>query len=542
MLDAAQVDCTGIHVGVLTIPSGVSAEDQTFLQGLGLQVARTVRIWPSGMMARGWDGEGRSEWLTTETPCFGIVHDHPVDAYSLRLDNGAEQIIAAGTVTHPTFIKLHALAPGRHMLAVKAQRTAFAYSTPMSPPAEGVVDLFVREPEPWIPGTTAYAGLAVTLDPQDPDLDTFWQGEVDVNVRGPHGHQVTCAITLINAGGQEILSEKIGAFNLPVTGPVWQHRFRQFANHGNRAWAYLEATSARFAVSADELGEYKLLLERDVRPVQWACLSAHKTATVRLIDDTGKDTTAACSFHSFAAPADALALTQESVLVGHTVTLPGGLFIARHGDVQDTVVVSTPQIEHGLRGLLIEPNLGALAPASTTLEAILDMLLLWRNARVVGPLAGVRRSRVVARLTNHFYERICGNRWARAEAAFFNNPDSETALRGLESAVGGQPGFRAVVRHDYEKMGSGLSAGIQWFAEVARRYSVCTDAELCRFALRMASEPEHFLSLSEPDHARAVRVMNDNETLFRGARLVAVLAAAWNQTCGPDIMPRWEWQ
>lgn len=100
MLAAAQVDCTGVCAGLLTIPGGVSTEDQNFLQGLRLQVARTVRIWPAGMAARGWDGEGRSEWLTTETPCFGIVHDHPVDAYSLRLDNGAEQIIAAGAVRH----------------------------------------------------------------------------------------------------------------------------------------------------------------------------------------------------------------------------------------------------------------------------------------------------------------------------------------------------------------------------------------------------------------------------------------------------------
>ena len=92
-------------------------------------------------------------------------------------------------------------------------------------------------------------------------------------------------------------------------------------------------------------------------------------------------------------------------------------------------------------------------------------------------------------------------------------------------------------------MESGLSAGIEWFAGVARRYSICTDAKLCRFALRIASEPEHFLWLSEPDRARAVRVMNDNETLFRGERLVAVLCAARNQTCGgPDIIPRGEWQ
>jgi hypothetical protein len=145
----------------------------------------------------------------------------------------------------------------------------------------------------------------------------------------------------------------------------------------------------------------------------------------------------------------------------------------------------------------------------------------------------------LARLTNRFYERICGSRWAQAEAAFFNNPDS--ALRELESAVGGQPGFRAVARRDYEKIEAGLAVGAQWFAEVAQRYGVCTDTKLCRFALRIASEPEHLLSLSEADRGRAIRIINDNSTLFRGARLVAVLAAARDHERGADILPRWQW-
>jgi hypothetical protein len=41
-------------------------------------------------VARAWDGEGHTEWLTTESPCFGIVHDHPSPAArrTLRRPNG----------------------------------------------------------------------------------------------------------------------------------------------------------------------------------------------------------------------------------------------------------------------------------------------------------------------------------------------------------------------------------------------------------------------------------------------------------------------
>jgi len=58
---------------------------------------------------------------------------------------------------------------------------------PSSPTPEGVVTLEVREPEPWVPGTTLHAGLAITLDPCDPSLDTFWEGNIGVSILGPAG-------------------------------------------------------------------------------------------------------------------------------------------------------------------------------------------------------------------------------------------------------------------------------------------------------------------------------------------------------------------
>jgi hypothetical protein len=65
-LASCNVDCGGIHAVLLSMPDTLSFETLTKLQQLGLQVARTVRIWPIGLSARGFDGEGHSEWLTTE--------------------------------------------------------------------------------------------------------------------------------------------------------------------------------------------------------------------------------------------------------------------------------------------------------------------------------------------------------------------------------------------------------------------------------------------------------------------------------------------
>ena len=63
-----------------------------------------------------------------------------------------------------------------------------------SPVAEGVITLDVREPEPWIPGTTSHAGLAISLDPDSPSLDAFGKG-TSASAPGPAGHQVSCAIS-----------------------------------------------------------------------------------------------------------------------------------------------------------------------------------------------------------------------------------------------------------------------------------------------------------------------------------------------------------
>ena len=54
------LDCDGIHAAVLSVPDILTAENINRLHQLGLQVSRTVRIWPAGVCARHWDGEGHS--------------------------------------------------------------------------------------------------------------------------------------------------------------------------------------------------------------------------------------------------------------------------------------------------------------------------------------------------------------------------------------------------------------------------------------------------------------------------------------------------
>ena len=539
-LSPCELDCNGVSAAVLSMPETVSNDALSGLQHLGVHVARTIRIWPAGLCGRSWDGEGHSEWLTTEAPCFGIIHDHPVDQYGLSLNGDSEIVIKAREVGSPLFVKLSPLPAGRHTLSIRARR-GYQNLGQSSSAAEGVVTLDVREPEPWLPGTTAHSGLAISLEPHDPSLDTFWEGGVEVGVLGPAGHHVTCALSLKNAGGAELLSDEIGTFDLPLTTAQWQKKLLQFVKDEDRSWTYLEAASGRFLIKGDELGEYSLRLERDVKPVRWTCRSINRVATVRLIDDTGRDEAAVCRFFSLRSPAKPVPLDIDALLKGFPVPTPGGLFEARHGDFVDTIIVSVPQVERGLQGLGVEPDLHDLDGDAAAVTTILDLLQRWSDARLLGPLAGLRRSRVAQRLLNRFYSQLCGKRWGDAETAYISNPDGDNELRQLERSVGGSPGFPIVLRREYQRMEAGTDTGSQWYADVAARYQVCSEVGLSEFALQLASNPCHLLRLPKPVLDGLLLEIKANTVLLRGARLLALLAASKEQGFASIGLPGWKW-
>jgi hypothetical protein len=541
-LTPCQVDCSGIHAATLSVPETISSELTSRLSQWGLSVARTVRIWPVGLSARDFDGEGHSEWLTTEAPCFGITHDHAVDAYGLRLDNEAEIVIKAAGANSPVFVKIGKLSQGRHTLLVKARR-AYQSGIPTGPASDGIVTLDVREPQPWVPGTTSHAGLVISLEPHDPTLDAFWEGDVAVSVIGPAGHQVTCAIVLRAANGKELLTEQIGTFDLPITTADWFKKFFPFVKNERRAWIYLEATSGSFVVKGEELGEYTRRLERDVKPLRFVCRNIQRATTLRLIDDTGGDNAPTCTFFSLRRPAIPIVLDNDSLMTGYQVPAPGGVFQARHGKFEDAVTVSIPPGGHGFADLIVEPDPLELQGEKMDLTCILEALRLWSVARMLGPLVAIRRDRIVGRLINAVYAHLCGRRWAEAEAAFLGNPHSGPEKRALEQVVGGSPAFPLALGREHDRMND-LVVGVQWFAGVASRYQVSSDSGLCEFALQLASRPHDLLLSPIPKQVLGELLFDikDKVILMRGARLVALLAGRADSGFFGGAFPRWKWQ
>jgi hypothetical protein len=128
--------------------------------------------------------------------------------------------------------------------------------------------------------------------------------------------------------------------------------------------------------------------------LRWICRHTHRTATVRLIDDTGFDSPPAVRFCTFQNPLDFTELEPRLAFAGFPAEAPGGLFVAIQGAHTDAFVLSAPQTGNSLQVLLVNPRFLAPADDVNNTASALRLLLLWSNAHVAGPLATNRRDHV----------------------------------------------------------------------------------------------------------------------------------------------------
>ena len=71
-LASCSVDCGGIHAALLSMPYTLSFETLTKLQQLGLQVARTVRIWPADSQRVASTVKGTANGSPLTRPASGL--------------------------------------------------------------------------------------------------------------------------------------------------------------------------------------------------------------------------------------------------------------------------------------------------------------------------------------------------------------------------------------------------------------------------------------------------------------------------------------
>lgn len=537
LLEPCHIECSGVISFKFSLPDRLPDDLTQDLQSLGLNVARTVRIWPAGLAAKAWDGEGDSEWLTTDAPCLGLLSDYPVSRYRVRLDDGPETIVEAGPDATPAFLQLSPLSSGPHILAVAAEGVGAVQKSQGSE-----LKLNVRQPEPWIGGVTGHAGLVVTLDPPDNDLESLWQNKLRLSVFGPKAREVTVKISLERADGTEISCDQIGEpVYLPIPSNELTKRLERYVQRADSAWNYLEASSGALTVHGGELGNVTLRFERQVAPLRWITRQEQGRVILRLIDDSGTDGSKPnISKFQMASPLIEQKCLDDGLLsTGLIIDPPGGVYVAAKGDYTDEIVVSTADASSGLSGLAIYPSVPELRAGSVTPTAALSTMARWAECRQAGYLSTVRQRKIIETICEELFSHICGSDWAQAERCYQQNCDTSSALEALKTRVQPQSGIAAVLVRDFEKSEAEPTNRIFWYSELANRYGICSEPEVCECALRLASQPDTVVRTFGARTEDTLNRMIQSPSVLRGARLLALLSA--NKLVPGSLLPRWQW-
>jgi hypothetical protein len=155
----------------------------------------------------------------------------------------------------------------------------------------------------------------------------------------------------------------------------------------------------------------------------------------------------------------------------------------------------------------------------------------------------MRRNRILDRMTNKLIARLCGPRWAEAEAAYLASPHAGFARQRLETSVGGPHAFSLVLAREFDRIDAGTESGASWFFGVAARYQVSSDQGLCDFALRLAARPQDLPKVVPLSSVLdgLLSEIKEKATVLRAARFVALLSASRNPGPYGGIFPRWKW-
>lgn len=514
--------CRGVQAIRFEVPKALSAKQVGELKAAGLSVAQTIRVWPVGLAARGWDGEGTTEWLETECPCFAISHDHPVAEYEFRLGAGPGLRVAARPAGVPTFIRLQPLPAGNYVLSVRVVRNAVPEASPH--PVEGWISVSVRPPNPWVGGTIGHSGLIASSEPPEPTLDEFWEGLSQLDVLGPAGRQVTVCVELLDGTGSRIATEQVANLTLPLGRDTWKTAFAAFERREKDPWGYLAASSGRILVDGEELGTVRIPLRRDASPVRWVWRSTSKSTQLRLIDDHGGEHPVRVSFRSFADPLEEVPIKTEDAEVGIEPATPGGLFLASYGEVKVPLVVGVRKVDGGLGGLLVEPDLSAVRRTREDALAILRAIVVWSDTRQAGALAGERRERVLSRLKECLHYVMCGAKWANAEIALRNGASKEAVIAMLD-CFEKKRAFAVVLARDavkYARMPTHVR--LREFAALARRYAIAPGVS-SKPALDLSDVLDRELRPSEPELESIIAHLWGHPALTAGARIIQLLGA-----------------
>lgn len=519
LLRLIDVQCQGIKGIKLDLPKHVSANIRQILHSLNVSLAATVSVWPAGIPALSWDGEGHGEWLTTDTPCFGIDVDHDVSAVDVILDGTSRLVIPRKGIRGPSWLQLPCLSPGQHTLTLEMKSDTNGFAA--GDMSRGEILLEIRDPLGMEETVNQHGGLMAIPSPADATLDDLEQGRLTIDLLGPRAREVKVRIEVMR---QEDFDAPIGKFELPTTL--------------TNIWARLEegaqellgiSPACRLIADADEVGSFVLPLDRVSRPVRWLPTQSKQAISLRLIDEAGVGSHADCRMAPLNTPNRPQSLDYDACVEGIDVEAPGGLYVIVGKGRMDAVIASLPSHQRwsDLASLQrFTPTLDGFAASANTLKDDVQLLTLWAKARAVGPLGTTRQKQVLCAMHDAMTKLVCGPAWLRAEATFNRSVQSEDAIADLGENITTVPShrsFAAKLRMSHkEVLEKSPAEVVSWLLKISNAFGVCNNRSIIERALRFFTAPTVFATKST-DIEKDVRELATNWELVRGVRYLQIL-------------------
>lgn len=563
-----ELTCHGVHGVRLELPSALTRDWEHELRRLQVTQAKSIEVWPAGLAAVAWDGDGHGEWLASEVPTLAIRSDHAIDELTIAMGDGrALSLTLADTLPgEPLFIELPPLPVGLHKFRVAASNNSGAGAEVL-----GDLDVVmrVREARPWSPGATTHGPLEVEQDPAAPSLEQLWEGKAALALRGPSGREAACRVKMfVRAGDAPSFERELPPLTLPLSNEEWT---RHFDTHIKRdvdaPRAYDDARVCEVEFSVDELGVVTLQWERDFTPLRWSLRKDPSGFIARLIDDTGGGEPV-LERYSFELP-----IVGETLSRGAEQRAPrtGGLYVATLGNFKSTILV--PPIGKTLAELRCEPRVEGGERTAAGVSRLLSFARLWVGARLSGDLiAGARQWAVVRAIVAQISALLGGRSWERAETSIAG-PNGLAELKQNISRNPLEYGVGARLHLDAENLAvaspneraatlASLAERFQLIATSANQRDVSRTSSspaltvlqqlqgvppehstwLAEFALRLASDPATLEAWAGEHIDAGIKKLLDVPTLARAARfLVLAVEQRKKSPAAGEFYAGWSW-
>ena len=529
--------CKGVQASSIKLPAALTDSWHEALQQLGLEQARTLLVWPAGLSAVEWDGEGHGEWLASDRPRLGIQADYPLESVSIALDGAAKDDLRISDLQpgQPVFIELPALSVGVHRLNFRIQ-SRLAENTRDIDDLQAVIR--VRADHPRSSLIDHRGPLSVEVDPTLPTLEQLWEGAASFVLRGPIGREVGVRVSFFARDAETAFYKKqLPPLSLPVTSEEWTSHFGDYVKCETIAQeSYDRADSCSIHFSAEELGAFTLRCERTLTPLRWALRRDDEGQLLQLYDDTGLPGQPCVSRSTFESPCMEAFLGSGP---NYQVPSSGGLYTARIGGYSASIIVPPESQAVGLARPEQLPEIERLERSLECVAEIIGIAGQWGKARLSGgSLSPALQRNALQLLTCELFRLICGEDWARAEESFSfsGDPGVRSAMAEAISRIPRDRDAIAALADVVEVVASTRpSYRVRRLALLATRHRLLpenadsqdsemsiTPYELSELALRLASDPANVETWAGQELLPRLRLLLKTPSLARAARFLVL--------------------